>query len=107
MGCRVRRRGTAQACHLHVKNADGAECARIPLGLIALHGGLHGVSEFSDERNGPSRARKVLFLVPVHGLLEHEKSGDQGKRGVQPSDLFGSGGREKRRGWYVDQGVQS
>ena len=40
----------------------------------------------------------MLFLVPVHGLLEDKEGGDDGNGGVEPSSLVGSRGEERGDG---------
>ena len=85
-----------QGRDLHVEYANGTKSPRIPLSHVALHGGFHRIGEFPDDWNGPCRAGEMLFLVPVHGLLEDEEGGDNGEGGVKPSYLVR--GREEERG---------
>ena len=73
----------------HIEYTNGTKSTRVPLSHVALHGGFHGIREFTDEWNGPCRAREMFFLVPVHGLLEDKEGDDEGEGGVEPSCAAG------------------
>lgn len=87
----------------HVEYANGTKSPRVPLGHVAFHSGFHRIGKFSDDWNGPCRAWEMLFLVPVHRLLEDEESSDDGEGSVKPSCLVG-GREEKRRDGNVNKG---
>lgn len=65
--------------HGHVKHADGAQSAGIPLTHIALHGWFERISEFTDNGDGPSGARQMAFLVSVDRLFECQQGEQDGE----------------------------
>lgn len=82
----------------HVEYANNTKSPRVPLSHVAFHGGFHRISEFSNDWDGPWGAGEMLFLVPVHGLLEDEECGDDSEGGVKPSCLVGGRKKERRDG---------
>lgn len=89
-------------CNSHIEYTDSTECAGVPLLLVALHGWLHGVGEFTNEGNGPFVARQMLLFLPIHRLLENEQSKEDCTGSVQPGCRWA--GREANQGTDGDEG---
>ena len=68
----------------HVKYANSAQVAGIPLAHVTLHGGLERIREFTNYRDSPSRSGQMAFFVSVDGLFECKEGEQDGKGRVQP-----------------------
>ena len=68
----------------HVKHADSAQVTGIPLTHVTLHGRFERISEFTDNRDGPSGPRQVTFLVSIDRLFEGQQGEQDGEGCVQP-----------------------
>ena len=71
-----------QIVDIHVKHANCAQVAGIPLAHIALHGWFERIREFTDNRDSPRRSGQMTLLVSVDGLLECKEGEHDGKSRV-------------------------
>ena len=69
---------------VHVEYADGAQVTGIPLTHITLHGRLHRVGEFPDNRDSPCGPGQMAFFVSIHGLFESKEGEQDGEGRIQP-----------------------
>jgi len=53
---------------LHVEHADGTQSSTGPLFLVVFEPRVHGIGEFADNRNGPSRTGQMCLFTSVDDL---------------------------------------